>query len=327
MINMKAWTITGPAPHTLADLKLTDVAEPTPGDTEVKVYVRAVGLNPADYKVIAGSNTTPRVVGMDCAGEIVAVGANVTNWSVGDRVMYHGDLRRAGSLAEFTVTTALSLAPIPSNVSFEQAAASLCGTLTAYQALYRKANLSEVPTVLIHAGGGAVGLAALQFAHDLNLPTIATTSARKRPLVERVGADTIIDYHQEDVTAAVMAATDGLGVGLSLNTIGGEELAADVERMAYNGQIIAIGDGMPAHLDLDSKALGLVRSALGGVYGSNNPTEIADLGFMAGVVGQKLATGEFDPVIDRILPFDDAAEGLNILQRGDNLGKLVVKVD
>jgi NADPH2:quinone reductase len=324
---MKAWTITGPAPHTLDDLKFTEVPEPTPKDDEVKVYVRAVGLNPADYKVIESSDTTdPRVVGMDCAGEIVTVGANVTDWSVGDRVMYHGDLRRAGSLAEFTVTTSLSLAPIPSNVSFEQAAASLCGTLTAYQALYRKANLSELPTVLVHAGGGAVGLAALQFAHDLHLKTIATTSARKRPLVERVGADVIIDYHETDVTTAVLQATNGLGVGLSLNTIGGEELAADTDRMAYNGQIIAIGDGMPAHLNLDDKALGLTRSALGGVYRSNNPQEIADLGFMAGVVGQKLATGEFDPVIDRVLAFDDAAEGLKLLQRGDNLGKLVVRI-
>ncbi|WP_164511507.1 zinc-binding dehydrogenase [Levilactobacillus cerevisiae] len=324
---MKAWTITGPAPHTLDDLTLTDVPEPTPSADEVKVYVRAVGLNPADYKVIADSTTTaPRVVGMDCAGEIVAVGAHVTDWAVGDRVMYHGDLRRAGSLAEFTVTTPLSLAPIPSNVSFELAAASLCGTLTAYQALYRKANLSELPTVLIHAGGGAVGIAALQFAHDLHLKTITTTSARKRPLIEKVGADVIIDYHQEDVTAAVMKATDGKGVGLSINTIGGAELAADVDRMAYNGQIIAIGDGMPADLDLDSKALGITRSALGGVYHSNNSQEIADLGFMAGVVGQKLAVGEFDPIVDRILPFDDAAEGLKILQRGENLGKLVIQI-
>lgn len=324
---MQAWTITGTAPHTLADLSLTAVPEPTPGANEVKVYVRAVGLNPADYKVITNSSTTaPRVVDMDCAGEIVALGADVTDWQVGDRVMYHGDLRRSGSLAEFTVTTTLSLASIPSNVSFEQAAASLCSTLTAYQALYRKANLSELPTVLIHAGGGAVGLAALQFAHDLHLTTIATTSARKRPLVERVGADTIIDYHEENVTAAVMAATAGQGVGLSLNTIGGAELAADVDRMAYNGQIIAIGDGMPTDLNLEDKALGITRSALGGVYRSNNSQEIADLGFMAGVVGQKLATGEYDPVIDQVLAFDEAAAGLQKLQRGENLGKLVVKV-
>lgn len=324
---MKAWTITGPAPHTLSELKLTEVPEPTAAAGEVKVYVRAVGLNPADYKVIeTGTWQTPHVIGMDVAGEIVSTGQDVTNWAVGDRVMYHGDLRRAGSLAEFTVTTQLSLAPIPSNVSFERAAASLCGTLTAYQALYRKANLSELPSVLIHAGGGAVGLAALQFARDLHLKTITTTSARKRPLVESVGADVIIDYHQENVTDAVLAATDGLGVGLSLNTIGGNELAADVARMAYNGQIIAIGDGRPTEINLEDKALGITRSALGGAYRSHNPQEIGDLGFMAGVVGQKLATGEFNPVIDRILPFDNAALGLEMLKRGDNLGKLVVRV-
>jgi len=158
------------------------------------------------------------------------------------------------------------------------------------------------------------------------LKTITTTSTRKRPLVESVGADVIIDYHQEDVTAAVLAATDGLGVGLSLNTIGGNELAADVARMAYNGQIIAIGDGRPTELNLEEKALGITRSALGGAYRSHNPQEIGDLGFMAGVIGQKLATVEFNPVIDRILSFDNAALGLEMLKRGDNLGKLVVRV-
>jgi len=324
---MKAWTITGPGPHSLEELQLQDIPEPLPAADEITVRVRAVGLNPADYKVIeSGSWDDPHVVGLDVAGEVVAIGSNVSDWSVGKRVMYHGDLRRNGSLAEFTVTTHLSAAPIPNSVSFEQAAASLCGTLTAYQAFYRKANLSELPTVLIHAGGGAVGLAALQFARDLHLPTITTVSARKRPLVERVGAGTIIDYHQTDVTQAVMKATAGRGVGLSINTIGGESLAADVDRMAYNGQIIAIGDGMPAHLDLNAKALSIARSALGGAYRSENPTEIADLGLMAGVVGQKLAAGEFDPVIDRVLPFNQAATGLKLLKHDENLGKLVVRV-
>lgn len=324
---MKAWTITGAGPHRLNELQLQDVPAPTPRAGELQVRVHAVGLNPADYKVIEGGSwQTPHVIGMDVAGEITRIGAEVTGFSVGERVFYHGDLRQSGSLAEFTVTRSWSVAKIPVGVSYEQAAASLCGTLTAYQALYRKANLRLARTVLIHAGGGAVGLAALQFAHQLGLTTITTTSARKRPLIERVGADVIIDYHTENVTERVLAATNGRGVDLSINTIGGEELAADVDRLAYNGQLIAVGDGYPQHFDFDGKALGLTRSGLGGVYRSNDFTGIHDLATMATTVGDLLAAGKFDPVIDQVLPFDQAQAGLMTLQCGENLGKIVVQI-
>ncbi|MFC6261417.1 zinc-binding dehydrogenase [Levilactobacillus fujinensis] len=324
---MQAWTITGAGPHSLNELQLQDVPAPLPQTGELQVRVHAVGLNPADYKVITGGSwQIPHVIGMDVAGEVTRVGANVTDFTVGERVFYHGDLRRSGSLAEFTVTCSWSVAKIPASVSYEQAAASLCGTLTAYQALYRKANLSLAKTILIHAGGGAVGLAALQFAHQLGLTTITTTSARKRALIDRVGADIIIDYHTENVTEKVRAATNGRGVDLSINTIGGEELAADVDRLAYNGQIIAVGDGYPQHFDFDDKALGLTRSGLGGVYRSADFTGIHDLATMATAVGDLLAAGKFDPVIDRILPFDQAQAGLMTLQRGENLGKIVVRI-
>lgn len=322
---MKAWTITGTGTHDLAELKIQKIAEPVPATGELKVHVHAVGLNPADYKVIAGGSwPTPHVIGMDAMGTVAALGTGVTDFAVGDRVFYHGDLRRAGSLAEFTVTTSLSVAHVPDQVSDAQAAASLCGTLTAYQALHRKANLATAKSILIHAGGGAVGLAALQFARQLGLQTITTTSVRKRSLIEQIGADTIIDYHQTDVTAAVLTATQGRGVDISLNTIGGAELAADTDRMAYNGQIIAIGDGYPEHIDLDERALGLIRSGLGGVYRSQDPTGIHDLGVMATAVAQQLANGQLDPMIGSVLPFDQARSGLQRLERGDQLGKIVV---
>lgn len=325
---MQAWTIMGYGPHDLDDVRQLEIATPTPGTGELLIKVAAVGLNPADYKVIEnGTWNDPHVIGMDAAGIVAGLGTGVTDFAVGDRVFYHGDLRRAGSLATYTVTTSQSVAHLPANVSLDAAAASLCGTLTAYQALHRKANLTTAQSVLIHAGGGAVGLAALQFAHQLGLQTITTTSARKRALVERVGADVIIDYHQTNVTQAVLDATNGRGVDVSLNTLGGEALAADTARMAYNGQIIAIGDGMPAHFDFDTRALSLNRAGLGGVYRSADPVGIHDLAAMATTVGEQLASSTLDPVIGATLSFNQAVIGLKHLKHDENLGKLVVHVD
>jgi NADPH2:quinone reductase len=326
---LRAWIVPNQATLGLENLKMADVAIPMPDDDELQVKVHAVGLNPVDYKVIdAGiaAWATPHIIGIDVAGEVTKVGVRASGFKVGDRVFYHGDLRRNGSLAAYTVTLAAGVAHLPAELSYQQGAAILCANLTAYQALYRKVNLTTAHSVLIHAGGGAVGLAALQLAHQLGLQTITTTSERKLALVEKVGADTIIDYHHEDVTKAVLTATNGRGVDISLNTIGGDELAADTDRMAYNGQIVAIGDGLPDHMDLDDRALALIRSGLGGVYRSNDELAIHDLAVMANGVAQLVVAGKLDPLIGAVEPFDQAAVALQALKAGTTVGKTIIKV-
>ncbi|BDZ31793.1 zinc-binding dehydrogenase [Lactiplantibacillus sp. WILCCON 0030] len=326
---MKAWVVKNQAHLGLEQLRLLDVPIPKPQVAELQVKVQAVGLNPVDYKIIDSGVAAwqyPHTIGIDVAGEVSAVGPDVTDFKLGDRVFYHSDLRRNGALATYNVTLAASVAKLPDALSYVQGAAILCANLTAYQALIRKVNLTNAQTVLIHAGGGAVGLAALQLAKQLGLRTITTVSARKRALVEKVGADTIIDYHQEDVTAAVLKATEGRGVDVSLNTIGGSELAADAARMAYNGQIVAIGDGMPQHFDFDDHALALIRSGLGGVYRSNDPVQIHDLAVMAQAVAKLVVAAKLDPLIGDVQPFDQVPTALQTIKSGRNVGKLVIQV-
>jgi len=326
---LKAWVVKDQTQLGLAQLQLLDVAIPEPQADELQVKVQAVGLNPVDYKIIDSGVSAwqyPHIIGIDVAGEVSAVGPNVTGFKRGDRVFYHSDLRRNGALAAYNVTLAASVAKLPDALSDVQGAAILCANLTAYQALMRKVNLTNAQTILIHAGGGAVGLAALQLAKQLGLRTITTVSARKRALVEKVGADTIIDYHQEDVTAAVLKATEGRGVDVSLNTIGGAELAADTDRMAYNGQIVAIGDGMPPHFDFDDRALALIRSGLGGVYRSNDPVQIHDLAVMAQAVAELVIADKLDPFIGDVQPFDQVPAALQTIKNGRNVGKLVIQV-
>lgn len=327
---MKAWVVKNQDQLGLEQLQLLDVTIPEPKAAELQVKVQAVGLNPVDYKVIESGVAAwqyPHTIGIDVAGEVSAVGAAATDFKVGDRVFYHGDLRRNGGLAAYTVTLATSVAKLPAELSAVQGAAILCANLTAYQALTRKVNLTNARSVLVHAGGGAVGLAALQFAKQLGLKTITTVSARKRALVEKVGADTIIDYHQENVTAAVLQATAGRGVDVSLNTIGGAELAADTARMAYNGQIVAIGDGMPPTVNFDDRALALIRSGLGGVYRSNDMVQIHDLAVMAQAVAKLVIADKLDPLIGDAQPFEAVPTALQVIKAGSNVGKLVIQLE
>jgi len=128
---------------------------PKPGKGEVRIRVHAAGLNPVDYKVAASGNpywTYPFILGLDVAGTIDAVGEGVSDWKAGDRVFYHGDLTKPGGFAEYAITTAHTIASIPHDVTFEEAAALPCARMTAYQALHRKPYVQSGQTILIHGG-------------------------------------------------------------------------------------------------------------------------------------------------------------------------------
>ncbi|MDW8518532.1 alcohol dehydrogenase catalytic domain-containing protein [Priestia flexa] len=134
--------------------------KPVPGEGEVLVQVHATALNPVDYKTATGGNPSwsyPHILGLDVAGVVEEVGANVTDIQVSDRVVYHGDLTKKGGFAEYAVTTAHTVSVIPEGVSFEAAAALPCAGYTVYQALFSKLHIEEGQFILIHAGAGGVG--------------------------------------------------------------------------------------------------------------------------------------------------------------------------
>lgn len=326
---MKAWQVQSAANRTIEDLVLAEVPEPQITATELLVKMHVVGLNPVDYKVIENGIDSwqyPHTVGIDAVGEVVALGEQTSGFNIGDRVFYHGDLRRDGSLAEFAATDFRGVGHVPDTMSDEQASAILCSAMTAYQALYRKANLVGKQTILIHAGGGNVGFIGIQLAKKLGLTVIATTSARKRELVTQAGADVIIDYHAESVTERVLETTNQLGVDLSLNTIGQQEIAHDIDRMAYNGQILVVGDGIPEGLDLDGRALTIARIALGGVYRSDNGAQIHDLAIMAESLATMVMHHELVAPVDRLVPMQDVKAAMATVKAGTAQGKISVKV-
>lgn len=328
---MQAWVLQDQSDKQLSALKWQAVPQPVPADDEVLVKVHANGLNPVDYKLVEGgvaSWTYPHVIGLDVAGEIAAIGSNVTDFQIGDRVFYHGDLARQGGFAEYVTTKADVVAQLPEKLSYEQGAALLCGAMTGYQAFYRKANLTNVHTVLVHAGAGGVGGIVIQLAKAAGKTVYTTVSKGKQAFVKQFGPDEMIDYHATDVTEAIKQLTDGLGVDLIINSIGSAEATKDLDRVAYNGCVVTI-DGQPDIIQTDAldRGVGIYSLNLGGAHRSGNPVQRHDLAVMAEALGQLTAAGQLDPMIERILPVSAVPEGLQMLKDHQVTGKLVVRWD
>lgn len=328
---MKAYTITNSQDHSLTDIHLTTVDRPVPGPDQVLIKVHAAGLNPVDYKVVEGGVDAwhfPHILGLDVAGEIVAVGKQVQKWQVGMRVSGHSDLTKDGCFAEYIAVPSYQLALIPDNVSYETAASLLCGALTAYQAINRKPNLATAKTALIHAGAGGVGSMAIQFAKLRGLKVFTTVSSRKVGFVRQLHPDAIIDYQKEDVTSRIMELTADQGADLIVDTVGKAEATADLHRLSYNGTLVTIVEFPTVDPDLMfNRGLTVATVNLGGAHLSKNPVQQRDLGQMDKEVLQLASQGKVKSLIERVLPFDQLVHGLQMIKDRQVMGKLVVKID
>lgn len=321
---MQALVVPNVKSRALTQLTWTERPVPTPGPNAVLIKVQAVGLNPVDYKVVEGGVAAwqyPHTVGLDVAGTVVSVGANVTAFVPAQRVAGHCDLAENGTFAEYVVVPAAALAVIPETVSFETAAGSLCAGLTAYQALYRKVNLTAAETVLIHAGAGGVGSMAIQLAKAAGKQVFTTVSAHKQAFVAALQPDAQIDYRQEDVTARLHTLTAGQGVDVIVNTIGHPE--ADLPRLAYNGQLVCVLD-TPKQVPAD-QVISVSKLDLGGAHRSGDARQVADLGRMLRELLALVAAGKVDPLISQVLPASDIVAGLQQIKADQVVGKLVAR--
>lgn len=272
---MQAYSFTSQNQTDLENLKIHESTIPGPKPDEVLVKIDSIGLNPVDYKLIGSPSSVfdyPHIFGLDAAGTVVSVGKNVTDFTVGERVSGHNNLANNGTFAEYAIFPDYCLAKIPDKVSFKQAAAMLCGAMTAYQAIFRKMNLTGKKNILIHAGAGGVGLIAIQLAKLMGLTVITTVSTSKIEFVKSFHPDKIIDYKNENVTTEVIKYTNGVGVDLILNTVNGEAKTDIEKRLAYNGQLVWINEA-PKSIDQNFLAQrGITISALdlGGAHRGNS---------------------------------------------------------
>ena len=312
-------------------LKLGEVAAPTPAAGQVLIRVAATSVNRPDVMQRQGRYPPPpgesQILGLEIAGTIAGLGANVQGFSLGERVLA---LVGGGAYAELSVAHAGHVMRIPERLSFLEAAC-ICETyITAYMNLFMRARLASGESALVHGGGGGVGTAAIQLCKALNPNgrVFATASAGKLARVAALGAERAIDYKNEDFAAVVLAATDDRGVDVILDHIGGSALAANLKALAVNGRLAVIATMGGREATVDLARLMLKRQTITGSVLRPRPVEekAAIIAEFVRVVMPLFATGKVKPVIHAVYPLDQVAEAHRVMEANAHFGKIVLTV-
>ncbi|MGZ5051657.1 MAG: zinc-dependent alcohol dehydrogenase family protein [Methylobacter sp.] len=314
-------------------LALRDIAEPEiSAPTEIKVRLKAAGVNPVDTKIrrngLLYDRPLPAVLGCDGAGEVVAVGDAVTRFKPGDKVWFcHGGLgREQGNYAEYNVLDQRRASPMPKTSSFAEAAALPLVLITAWGALFDRGGLQAGQTVLIHAGAGGVGHVAIQLAKLKGARVITTVSSgEKAEFVKSLGADETVIYTQNGFADAVNNLTGGNGADLVFDTVGAEVFKESIGATAHFGRLITLLD--PGQLNL---AEARVRNLLIGFELMLTPM-LRDLNEardkhveILQQCGQWLEQGQLKTYIGKQLPLAEAATAHEIIETGHSTGKIVL---
>jgi NADPH:quinone reductase-like Zn-dependent oxidoreductase len=308
-------------------LGLEEIEKPVIGDEQVLVRVRAASVNPLDWHFMRGTPYLVRIQaglskpkrktrGADLAGQVEAVGKNVTRLQPGDEVFGEA----GGSFAEYVAAKEKVLALKPPNLSFEEAAAVPVAGLTALQGLRDKARIRSGHKVLINGASGGVGTFAVQIAKSLGAEVTGVCSTRNVDMVRSIGADHVIDYTQEDFTQGE------LRYDVMLDTVGNHSLSGCKSVINPDGVYISIGSNQMG--DWIGPLTHVLRVMIGSWVGSQRLVPMLalankeDLAVLAGL----LESGEVTPVIDRTYPLEKTAEAIRYLEKGHARGKVVITV-
>lgn len=311
-------------------MTISEVADPVALDREVVVEVAAAGVNRADLLQRQGHYPPPSgaspYLGLECSGQIVEVGAGVAHWSVGDRVCA---LLAGGGYAERVAVPQRQLLPVPAGVSLVEAAALPEAVCTVWSNLVMVAGLTNGESVLVHGGGSGIGTMAIQLARLVGARSIVTCGTqRKVDACLALGADTAVNYREENWVEVAKATTDGEGVDVVLDVMGAKYLESNLRTLARGGRLVVIGlqGGRKGELDL-----GRLLSRRLAVHGTTlRSRSAADKGEIVDAVVENVwpavTAGRVHPVVDRVLPWREVAEAHQTLERGDNIGKVLLRV-
>jgi NADPH2:quinone reductase len=318
---MKAYWITPGPGGTAVELRDTPTPEPKPG--EIVVRVRATSLNRGE--LLGGKPGAPaKPGGGECAGEVAKVGEGVTGVAVGDRLMG----RCAGGFAEFALLDAREAMAVPAGLSWEEAAATPLVFLVVYDMLVAQGRLAAGHWLLVTGVSSGVGVAALQTGKALGARVIGTSgSADKLARLEKLGLDVGIRTRAADFHDTVMKATDGKGVNLVVNNVGGTVFAECLKSLAFEGRLATVGHMDRTHsATLDLEALHGKRLT---VFGVSNRFRTAPQraetvrGFVKDIL-PLFADGRLRPLVDRTFPFEQLPAAIAFMESDGQVGKIVV---
>lgn len=303
-------------------LRYEDVPDPVPGPGQVLVRVKAAGINRGDLGrrmgTYPGTLRLPLIIGWDIAGVVEAVGPDVDGFPIGARVV--GRIPQGG-YAELALSPATQTVLIPEGVSFEQAAALPVAYLTSWFALNHQGRLSSAETCLVQAAASGVGVAGIQIAKAIGARVITTASTEEKlALGKRLGADVVVNYTTTDFVDVCRDETEGKGVDVVLESVGGDVMTRSVAALAPFGRLVSVGNSSrsPSPTDLAqllSKRIELYGFYLGAEYGQE-----AALATMM----EWIADGKMEAVLDRTFPLSEAAEAHRYVASRANLGKVLL---
>jgi tumor protein p53-inducible protein 3 len=307
-----------------------ETEDPVPSADEVLVDIHAASLNRADLMQRAGGYPpppgAPEILGLDMAGQIASVGAEVTGWEVGDRVCA---LLAGGGYAERVAVSQQMLMPIPGTWSYEQAAGMPEVFLTAFVNLFMEAGLQPGETVLMHGGASGVGTAAIQLVREAGGRMIVTASSEaKITRCRELGADLVINYKKEDFVQRVQAFTGGEGVDVIIDMVGAAYLERNLSLLKLKGRLVLISTLSGAATKINLGALmGRRLRLIGSVLRSRSLEEKIEIKrrFMDRFWSQ-LENGSIEPIIDSVYPIEQAGAAHQYMAENRNIGKIILEV-
>ena len=310
-----------------AVLQATDIPQPEPGANQVLLRMHAAGLNRGEFipgGLIKAGSAKP--AGIEGAGEIVALGAGVTQLHLGQHVMG----RCPATFSTFAVMDVREAMPVPAGLDMEAAAAVPLTFLVVHDMLVTQGHLQAGEWLLVTGVSSGVGVAALQAAKAMGAKVIGTSgSAAKLERLKALGLDTGLCTRAPDFHAAVMDATGGQGVHLVVNTVGGSVFAECVKCMAFEGRLATVGyvDGQ-LKAEIDIRALHAKRLTLFGVSNKLRNADQRAAGVPAFVADwlPLLADGRIRPLVDRVFPFNQLPAAKAHMEANHHLGKIVLRI-
>jgi NADPH2:quinone reductase len=306
-------------------LRYEEVPDPVCPDGCVMLDVEAVSIEGGDLLARAASPlpASPHIVGYLCAGTVVEAGAGVENPAVGDEVV---TLNADGSHAEKRVVPAAMTWPVPEGLDHAAAACVPVAFGTAQECLFTASNLEAGQTALIHAGAGGVGIAAIQLATRAGATVISTASSdEKLERLKPLGLDHGINYASENFVDRVRELTDGRGVDVVLDSVGGKNLSDSVEALAYRGTLVSVGVAGRAGSAVEARSLWAKNNTLRGVYlAAALISEYPRVHRMISDLIDRVASGELHVEIDRSFPLSEAAAAHAYLEGRNAFGRVVM---
>ena len=308
-------------------LAFGEMPQPALGPRQVRIAVKAAGVNFADTLIVQGryqvKPALPFIPGLEAAGTIIEVGAEASGFAVGDRVMAAIGI---GAFAEEVVCDASCVYPMPAGMDFTEAAGFPIVYGTAQAALARRANLQSGETLLVLGAAGGVGVAAIEVGKALGATVIAAARGTDRlDVARRHGADDVIDYGSEDIRERIKAITAGRGIDVIFDPVGGDISDAAFRSLRWEGRIVIVGfaagkiQQIPANLLLvkNISAVGLFW----GEYRNRDPKLVQE---WFATLARWYEEGRIKPHVSHVLPAEKAGEAMEMLVARKSTGKIVL---